>query len=870
MLGALLLALPRGASGGAGAASDASLATNWALASRGATATANSAGYWAGYTAEARFALDGDTHTFWSSTGGAVCCSETQKAWLLVDLGAVRPMATLQLLVRQDLAYTLAFANASAGPFVTAARRACAVCQQNSDLLETGTRMETFALGGAAAAARFVRLQVTWSSHGGIGGCEDICDWATNVYELRAYSPGRLPAEAVDGDAVAPPPPDAALQPGCPRHVVPLVVQDDVSRVRLSGDAARQPRGDGVRGAEWMSLTGANQAHRSGTAEFSRVVRPLEDCGCVNRNFLLLTMYVRLGGGTSMPGEGLAISLVDARRQTPGATRFMAGCGTRPALPADAVSVVLDTSDSDPACDEPGTGVRAVSTLQEGATKPLLLGNTLDMRTSSFRNGRWVPIQFEIENANVHHSTSLNPDGTWVSVQRVDDTVDLFAPFHIWVDGVMMVDASILYGQHATELRRSNASLDAFYIVLSARTGALSSDGHAISGLKVECRPAALTATFVENWDGTRQPLPASPPPLAPMPPPSPPWTTVAMQQGTSAQLASASFAVAFFCATLAIGCAFILRRSVQRSRRIALLSTDDDAKAHALADEEALLLGADAAPEVRPIKPEPGALVAVPVTPVPYLILPDPAALDDDVDGFDVFLSYRRVDHRLADAVHDKLRLCGLRVFKDIEGRMAGTPFGSELIRAIRTATVFAPVVTLPSLQRMSVAADDAAEVDTTLGECLAALYFRSTGHVRLIHPLLAGDPQEPQEHGVSKRPAAWASLVKGQSYHDALAALPDAVPVATIASVSSSMRSAFGLELPPEFLALTVRDIMIGRTGADPQPGVLTGTSFAVECLPDELGLYIRDRYAPLVLSAVADVAAERRQQRQARIST
>ena len=780
----------------------------------------------------------------------------------------MRPIATLQLLVRQDLTYTLAFANASAGPFATAARRACAVCQQNSDLLETGTRTETFVLGGAAAAARFVRLQVTWSSHGGIGGCEDLCDWATNVYELRAYSPGRLPAEALDGAAVSPPPP-AALQPGCSRQVVPLVVQEDARSVLLSGDAARQPRGDGVRGAEWVSLTSADQAQRSGTAEFSRVIRPLQDCGCPSRNFLLLTVYVRLGGGTSMPGEGLAISLVDARRQTPGATRFLAGCGTRPALPADAVSIVLDTSDSDPSCDEPGTGVRAVSTLQEGATAPLLLGNTLDMRTSSFRNGSWMPIQFEIENANVRHSYNVNPDGTWGSVQLVDNTVDLFAPFHIWVDGVTMVDASILYGLHATELRRSNASLDAFYIVVSARTGTVSSDSHAISGLKVECRPAAITGSFVDNWDGTRQPLPASPPPLAPMPPPSPPWTTVAMQQSTPSQLASVSFAVAFFCASLAIGCVFVVRRSAQRSRRIALLSTDDDAKAQALADEEALLLSADAAPEGRPIKPEPGALVAVPVTHVPYMVLPDPAALDDDADGLDVFLSYRRVDHRLADAVHDKLRLCGLRCFKDIEGRMAGTPFGTELIRAIRTATVFAPVITLPSLRRMAVAAHEAAVVDTTLGECLAALYFRSTGHVRLIHPLLAGDPQAPQEPGMSKRPEAWASLVKGQSYQDALAALPDAVPVATIASVSSSMRGALGLELPPEFLALTVRDIMVGRTGADPRPGVLSSTSFAVECLPDELGLYIRDRYAPLVLDAVAQVAAERRQQH-ARISS
>ena len=48
-------------------------AVNWASAALyGASATANSAGYWAGYAAEARYALDGDINTYWSSTGGAV------------------------------------------------------------------------------------------------------------------------------------------------------------------------------------------------------------------------------------------------------------------------------------------------------------------------------------------------------------------------------------------------------------------------------------------------------------------------------------------------------------------------------------------------------------------------------------------------------------------------------------------------------------------------------------------------------------------------------------------------------------------------------------------------------------------------------
>jgi hypothetical protein len=78
-------------------------AINWASPAMGATATANSAGYWcaalvdkkraptapniaalpwrfdtasvsrrAGYTAEPRYALDDDPESYWSSTGGAV------------------------------------------------------------------------------------------------------------------------------------------------------------------------------------------------------------------------------------------------------------------------------------------------------------------------------------------------------------------------------------------------------------------------------------------------------------------------------------------------------------------------------------------------------------------------------------------------------------------------------------------------------------------------------------------------------------------------------------------------------------------------------------------------------------------------------
>jgi hypothetical protein len=51
----------------------------------------------AGYTALPAYALDGDSATYWSSTGGTVCCTESTPAWLTVSLGAPRPVAALQL-----------------------------------------------------------------------------------------------------------------------------------------------------------------------------------------------------------------------------------------------------------------------------------------------------------------------------------------------------------------------------------------------------------------------------------------------------------------------------------------------------------------------------------------------------------------------------------------------------------------------------------------------------------------------------------------------------------------------------------------------------------------------------------------------------
>ena len=822
----------------------AEAATDWTRLP-GVSATASNVGFWAGYAAEARFALDGDEHTYWSSTGGAVCCTESQPAWLLVSLGAARPLATLQLLLLldQDLSYSLAVGNTSAGPFVTVAHRDCEVCRMNTDGV-VGHAFSTHTLQ-AVVVASYVRVLITWSAHGGIGGCYDLCDWATNVYELRAYSPGLMPS-AMAGAAGAPPPPPLEAPQVCSSDVVPLVTQaDGGAGALLRGDAALQPRGDGLRGAAWVSLTGV-KADGSGSVEFSRVVNPDLECGCVHTVFLNLKLYVRMGGGTSMPGEGLVISLVDASKQSPGATRFLAGCGTRPALPAHAISVVLDTSDSDPTCDEPSTGVRLVSTLGGEQEAPVVVvSNTLGVRTTQFRNGDWVPIQMMIQNINFFYEMHMSFSAGWI-VERLTNGPNLFAPMMTWVDGVMVLSGSITFGSEtiasAFGNRAANASMDAFYVVVSGRTGTVSSDAHAVSDLRLECRPMSSPDVLIENWDGYVQQFSiftAPPPPASPLLS-SPP--AAAIRRPSSAALGGISFAITFCVSLGALGC--VCRKFGRRHMRGASVRLEGvTAEAH----EAGPLLG-DVA--------KGGTAHEDPVFPLEQLQYAEE-------DAFDVFLSYRRADYWLADAVYDKLRLCGLRVYKDVAGRLAGLPFGSERVTALRAAPVFAPVITLGSLRRMVAAAAPGADADTTLGECLSALYLRSTGDVRLVHPLLAGEPPPEPEPGCRPCGEQNMPLVDQRAYADALAALPDAVPAATNAAVSAALLSAFGVSLPAAFAELTVRDIICGRQGAAPMAGVLSGpTLFSLRGRRDDLELYIRDRYAAPALSAAAEAAAARRE--------
>lgn len=81
------------------------------------------------------------------------------------------------------------------------------------------------------------------------------------------------------------------------------------------------------------------------------------------------------------------------------------------------------------------------------------------------------------------------------------------------------------------------------------------------------------------------------------------------------------------------------------------------------------------------------------------------------------------------------------------------------------------------------------------------------------------------------------------------------DCSDAATVATVNAALRSALGASLPPELAAMTVRDMVCGARG------VLAGPAlFALDCAPDDVGLYLGSRYALPALRVAAEVAAAR----------
>ena len=218
----------------------------------------------------------------------------------------------------------------------------------------------------------------------------------------------------------------------------------------------------------------------------------------------------------------------------------------------------------------------------------------------------------------------------------------------------------------------------------------------------------------------------------------------------------------------------------------------------------------------------------------------------------FDAFLSYRRADWRLVDAIQDKLALRGVRAFKDVDGHLAGRPFDEELLRAVAAATTFAPVVTRENVRRMAALRRDSAP-DTSLAEWLAALYFTSpTGGaahgddvavcVRSIVPILAGAHLPPEPPAF--RTARWAPLSGDAEYTAALAQLCDEPANATAALLDATLRRVMGVPLPGAFAAMSVRAVVLGVLQRE--------EAFELACTEDHFGLYVNGRLARALLDA------------------
>lgn len=219
-----------------------------------------------------------------------------------------------------------------------------------------------------------------------------------------------------------------------------------------------------------------------------------------------------------------------------------------------------------------------------------------------------------------------------------------------------------------------------------------------------------------------------------------------------------------------------------------------------------------------------------------------------DKGGAMDVFLSYRRHDVALADAVFDQLALAGLRVFFDRAGDMAGRPFEEALYKALRDAAVTSVVVTLEGL-RPCVHVHDS-RPDFWLAEVLLALHFTRQRPGHHIYLLLFGVPI-PGGSGERRY------LLSDPGFLALVDALPNIVPNTTLALVSRMLASDAGGVLDPALQSITIRQLLLGRPASDgitpPFRGLLALGAVPIHGPEDHMGLLLRHRYAVQVQQAV-----------------
>ena len=206
--------------------------------------------------------------------------------------------------------------------------------------------------------------------------------------------------------------------------------------------------------------------------------------------------------------------------------------------------------------------------------------------------------------------------------------------------------------------------------------------------------------------------------------------------------------------------------------------------------------------------------------------------------DTHDVFVSYRRTDADLADAVRDNLLLSGLRVWYDRGGAMAGRPFEDELFKAVRDAPALSIIITVGCVQSWAYG-HDPRRVDFVLAELVMALHFQLTAchRGRHIFPLLVGPwSARAGEPTVGER--EW--MLSSPQYQQAIAELarvdlPPVVPAATLDFASTLILRGSGGKLHPALREVTMQQLMVGSNAAG---GAGAGAVAAHELSPESAG--------------------------------
>ena len=194
--------------------------------------------------------------------------------------------------------------------------------------------------------------------------------------------------------------------------------------------------------------------------------------------------------------------------------------------------------------------------------------------------------------------------------------------------------------------------------------------------------------------------------------------------------------------------------------------------------------------------------------------------------DTHDVFISYRRTDADLADAVRDNLLLSGLRVWYDRGGAMAGRPFEDELFKAVRDAPVLSIILTVGCIQSWAFG-HDPRRVDFVLAELIIVLHFQLTlGHRgRHIFPLLVG-PWSARAGEVGFGEREW--MLSCPQYQQAIAELaradlPPVVPAATLDLAAALILRGGGGRLHPALRGVTMQQLMLGTRSSKAKDGVV-----------------------------------------------